>query len=649
MTSYRGGNEQSRERVVALLLLLERAFVERNPVTQEVIIRELKIDEYPVTSKNPKKVLAYDGGAVAIRQKFERDKKAIREKGFHIETIELPDGGVGYWIDPSSAYAPVIRFDEDEHRVVAMALRFCGAGRSGAFSAFSELPAGDGGLEYSANYGPILRAVHLRRQVRFEYQSSTKRLRTVEPLLTVQIDGISYLVARVANSDEIKGYRYSRMTSMPEVLSTTFTVDDTTLAAAAAWRPQFQKIPTPIDVVVVTNENYANLLCNQYPQAVKAKKSGGKYEVGVSFDNPNAALRFVLEGADRLRVESPKSLIKELQVWLKSVNTGKGPTLSDITFTAHATSDVLGHTLQLLHAVYNAPDGIRVDELAQRFAMSPDQVRDIMGRLVTMEPMADVHEGAWRYPARIMKHCEDWDNEATDNSTYFADFSDERDEPPALMWSHLFELNVALHEAARVFDEPAIVSAMNKINEVIKGYIHIEHTTHEQNLAEVTSAVRANEQVKILYMSGYSDEAKERTITPREVKELNGHSYVRAFCGTREQWATFRVDRIGAILAKGPVETTPPTDEVTNWLTQIAESGDEVVCIVNPVTRYLFEPLPGAKWATLSDSQHAVQFRVSSPAFLDHLMLLAGPGAFVVTPAYATAGHALAKRIAESL
>ena len=649
MSSYRGGQEQARERLVALCLLLQRAFIEKKPLTQDEIIRELTIDEYPVTSKNPKKVKAYDGSDVAVRGKFERDKKAIREHGFDVDTVVLPDGTPGYQIDPSSVYAPPMHFTEDEQRVVRMALRFCGFGRNGAFSVFSDVPATDGGLEYSVNHGPILRAIHLRRRVSFEYQSTAKRERTVEPLTNVQVDGVSYLIARVAGTDEVKGYRYSRMTSIPVVLPETFEVTPELLQVAADWRPQYQKTPTPIDVTVLTNENYAQLLTGQYPNALTATKGKGKVEVGITLDNPHAALRFALEGADRIRVESPKSLIKELSAWLKTVNKGKTPPLDSITFSTTKSSDILGQTLQLLHAVYGSSNGLRVSELAKRFDMAPDDVRLIMGRLVTMEPMPGDYDGIMQFPARVMKECDDWENENTDDSTYFATFDDISDEPPAIMWRDLFELNVALREAQRLYDDPAVGSAIDKIEAVVKGFVHIEHTVDERLLAQINAATQAGEQIKILYTPGYSDEARERTIVPRDVRELNGHSYVRAFCTTRNEWRTFRVDRITDIMAQGPVTADVPADSVTNWLTHIADTGEEVVCLVDANTRYLFEPLPGAQWTTVKDGTHAVKFRVSTPAFLDHLMLRAGAGAVVVTPAYKDAGHELAARIAEAL
>jgi len=649
MSSIRGGVEQSRERLIALVLLLQRAWTDQKPLTQEEIVRDLKIDEYPVSSKGPKKIRAYEGNEGAVRQKFERDKARIRELGFDIETVTLADDSVGYRIDPSSGYAPVIHFDEDEQRVVQLALRFCGFGSSGVFSVFNDTPASDGGLEFSSYYTPVVRALRLRRALSFHYQSSTNKMRVVEPLIIDVFNGASYLVARVQGTNEIKGYRISRITSMPVVLPETYEVDEEALAIAKAWRAEFQKTPSPIDVVVTTNVNYADLLLRQYPRAAAAEKKEGKVEVGISFENPRAALRFVLEAAERVRLQSPKSLKSDLQAWLDGVNEAVIPSLADLKFSGPTSSDVLGETLQLLHAVYMAEDGLRISELAARFSLSPEHVRVVMDRLSSLEPLADAHDGSSRFPARVIKDCDDWDDEANDDSTYRADYVNERDEPSPFMWRDLFELNIALREASRVYNNPAIYSAIQKIESVASSFVQVELASNESLLNQVQQAVADHEIIKIEYTPGVAEESTTRSIEPREIKVLNGHTYVRAYCTTREDWRTFRVDRINAILAKSPASETRPVDTARNWLTQVGDEGDEVVVVVEPGQRFLFEPLPSAQWLVLADGRHAVKFRITDESFLDHLMLLAGPGAVVVTKKFAKAGHDLARRIASQL
>lgn len=99
--------EESRERLVALTLLLQSATRQR-PLTQETIVSEMLIDEYPVRASGPRKVRAYQGGESAIRQKFERDKAKIRELGMQIETVvqvrlARPVDPVGETHDPAPA------------------------------------------------------------------------------------------------------------------------------------------------------------------------------------------------------------------------------------------------------------------------------------------------------------------------------------------------------------------------------------------------------------------------------------------------------------------------------------------------------------------------------------------------------------------
>ena len=401
-----------------------------------------------------------------------------------------------------------------------------------------------------------------------------------------------------------------------------------------------------------TNENYADLLVRQFPEAIAARKSGGKVDVGLTFESPRAAMRFVLDGADRVRLQSPKSLKNELAAWLKDVNRGVVPDEGALEFDTSLASDVLGQTLQLLHAVYVSEDGLRVSELAQRFALSPEHVRLIMDRLVSLEPMAETTDGTDTFPAHVIKECDDWDNEAVDDSTYRADFSDLPqgvDDPSPFMWRDLFELNIALREASRIYNDPAIHSAIEKIEGATSAPVQVEMASNEILLSQVESAVEGHSQIKIEYTSGVSEQSHVRTIEPREVKVLNGHTYVRAYCTTRDSWRTFRVDRINAVLAISPAIEPRPVDTVSNWLTQVGEEGEEIVVVVEAWNRWLFEPLPGAQWLPLSDGRHAVRFQVSDKTFLDHLMLRAGPGAVVATAAYAKAGHELARRIAAQL
>ena len=651
MNTMRSGVEQSRERLVALVLLLQRAW-RHGVLTQDEIVRELKIDEFPVSARGPRKVLAYTGNEGAVRQKFERDKAKIRDLGFEIETVTNDGGGVGYRIDPASGYAPLIYFSPDEERVVKLALRFSGFGATGLFSVFNEGPAGDSAMPASTYYTPALRSLKLHRVLSFNYHSTSERVRVVEPLLISVFGASTYLIARVRGTDEIKGFRFSRMTSMPLVSSEGFDADDTTIDVAKSWRPEFSKSPALVDVVVWTNDNYADLLARQYPAAQTTVKNDGRVELNLRFDGPSAALRFVLDSSDRVRLRSPKFLKADLAEWLRHVNQAPRVPLETLRFEGPATNDVLGQTLQLLHAIYLSDDGLRISELARRFSLASAHVRAIMDRLVSLQPMFEASGSPGTFPAHVIKECDDWDNEPNDDSIYRADFSDldEGDgEPSPFMWRDLFELNVALREATRVYTDSAIYAAIEKIEAATSAFVQVDLDSHEDLVTDVRDAVLHRMQLKIRYTPSLAEESELRTIEPTELKVLNGHTYVRAYCATREAWRTFRVDRISAILAKSPAGDDRPPDEVANWLTQVGEAGDEVVVVLESTLRWLFEPLPNAQWTETEDGRHAVMFRISTSAFLDQLMLRAGAGAVVLTPGFRKAGHDLARRIAAQL
>jgi len=638
------GGDPKRDRLMALVLLLQNA-TKDNPLTQDEIIRDLTIDD----PKSNKLIKAYEGDRLATRQKFERDKKDIRSNGIQIETKVAEDGTSGYWIEKDSMAAVGIIFNEQEERVVRLALRLYGFGKYGAFSIFNDGPGTDGSLAISNYYNPLVRAVKLQRAVSFEYRSSKLKTRVVEPLLIATFDGSSYLVARTKDEGVLKSYKIDRITSMPEVLSHKFDVSEADKRNAESWSPNFAKAEKPIVLTVVAKKTYAELIVQQQPQATSRVKKSGQVEITIPFDSPHAAMQFLLQSGERIVLEEPKDIRKELSSWLKEVNKGSTPSIEGLVFSEPEKSDVLGQTLLLLHAVYASPEGLTVGELSTRFAMDPSDVRRIMDRLYALE----IATGTNNFPALLTKIDDEEDDDPNSLEILYTPDSLKTDNgfalPNSLMWRDVFELNVALRETSRVYSDSAILSAIEKLEAASGVYLGAESTSVETFIPEITNAVNSKQQITIQYTPGQSDEARERAIEPRDIKRLNGHTYVRAFCTTSEGWRTFRVDRISAVLSTAQATQQRPSDVEENWLTQIGSGGEEVIVFVDADSRWLFEPLPGARWSVTKDGESAVIFRVSDEEFLNNLMLQAGPGARVATPKFKKAGHELAKRILKNL
>ncbi len=633
--------DAARERVASLTLLLIQAHDAGRSLTQDEIVRTLEVDD----PRGGRRVAAYQGSDVAIRQKFERDKAQIRDNGLRVRSVQGDDQLYRYFIDPADTFAPPLDFTEEERRVVALALRFCGFGREGALALFDGGAPTPGGLQYSAFYTPVVRAIETKSPVSFDYVSRAKvRRRDVEPLVIRVIEGVSYLVAREHDETgwRVKGYRFSRMHSMPVIGEGPIGASEEEREWARLWQPGFSKSEKPVDVVVSTTPPYAHLITRLHPRAEVGSAKKGRVEVGLVFDDHYQALRFVLESGGRVTLESPASLVKALKEWLKDVNTMEAPDVSEIHFPLTAKKSSLGQTLAMLSAVHNSPEGLRISELAERFDVSAAYVRDLMGRLATFE-IYDSAEG-FVYPARVIKECDDWDHEETDDSLYQVTWEPGDSAPLTLTWAHLFELNVALREAGRFVHDPALHSAVQKIEEVAGTYVEVDEQPLDGLADLVAHAITDSHALKITYLSASSDEMTERTVEPRALQSLNGHLLFRAYCHLRQGWRTFRLDRVGDVLATSPSAGHLPEDPVSDWVSAGVDEGTDVVVVADRLRRYLFESLPHADVVPLDDGQVAVRCRIVDPTFLDRLMVMAGPGARVVSTELSGAGRRMADR-----
>jgi proteasome accessory factor C len=60
----------------------------------------------------------------------------------------------------------------------------------------------------------------------------------------------------------------------------------------------------------------------------------------------------------------------------------------------------------------------------------------------------------------------------------------------------------------------------------------------------ISQAVQSNSGLKLRYHSLYKDQVSERSVTPVELYESNGHQYMRAYCFSANDYREFRIDRI---------------------------------------------------------------------------------------------------------
>ena len=641
----RAATEESRDRKISLFWTLVHAKTSGQPITQDEIVARLMIDDLSSEGKIPRRKRAYDGNDNATRQKFERDKAAIRDLGFEITTVKTPEGVDAYEIDPASVFAPPLGLSDEERAVVSWAVSLLGIGTSGVARLFVDGPA-TGGVVFSPALLPLTRAIATQRVVRFQYRKDNDKVRSREiAALGITLwRGAPYVVGVELATETMKGFRISRIESTPVVTRDVFDVTDALREQARTWEPRSLHDRDAVEARFQTSREFATVISTDFDAEV-TPHDDTTVEVRLSFVDMSAARRALLSFGPNVRNLRPKSLRDEVLRWLKGVGTRKVSQVpADVADASPARADILTQTLQLIAAVYEEPAAVRASVLAAKCDLDLELVRSIMSRLMALQYLRDTTD----YLVHI-EPGDDLDDDEPVDPLYVRSASyDDGQQLSPLTWRDTFELLVALKEASRVYPGKVLEGLVAKIENVVHANVRVVDV-EPASLSKIRDAIDQHEQIKIDYWSVQREEATTRWVEPRAMASRNGRWYFRAWCTTREQWLTFRVDRIVVIHAASPAPEVRRVDDVIDWADQPWEEGYDVTVVLDPSLRWLFEPLPTSQWAPFSGTDEVVRFRVRDDSFLEQLMVEAGPGAVVVSSGHEKAGRSLARRMAELL
>jgi proteasome accessory factor C len=151
-------------------------------------------------------------------------------------------------------------------------------------------------------------------------------------------------------------------------------------------------------------------------------------------------------------------------------------------------------------------------------------------------------------------------------------------------------------------------------------------------LGTLQSSCRERRKVMVDYYSFGRDEAGERVVHPWRVFSSGGHWYLAAWCEKAQDKRLFRVDRVRsatsleegfempASLGPVPVYDPKPDDPL-------------IVLDLAPGAQWIAERYPNEGVIDRGDGNVRVRIRVSSKAWLERLLLRAGPEATVVSGA----------------
>ena len=178
-----------------------------------------------------------------------------------------------------------------------------------------------------------------------------------------------------------------------------------------------------------------------------------------------------------------------------------------------------------------------------------------------------------------------------------------------------------------------LVTALAKLESVLGAHpelaIDIEAP---ESLALVERARERHERLAITYYSAWRDDVTERTIDPLAVFTAQGRWYVIADDSRSRAERLFRVDRVESARATG--ETFEPRTVTIPDAVTVATTEDTVLAtiVVPGEARWIIETYPVESAVGLSDGRLRVTLVVASPRFLERLLLRVGPQADVIAP-----------------
>lgn len=151
-------------------------------------------------------------------------------------------------------------------------------------------------------------------------------------------------------------------------------------------------------------------------------------------------------------------------------------------------------------------------------------------------------------------------------------------------------------------------------------------------LRTLRDATHDHRTVRIDYYSYHRNASTERVIEPWSVASLLGHWYVRAYCRSAQAERLFRVDRVheATLLEEG---FDPPEDANLPGEVYAPRPDDLRVTIdLAPNAAWVLDTYPVEASEDLGDGRVCITLPVSTPEFLDRLVLRLGRDAQVVAP-----------------
>ncbi len=152
----------------------------------------------------------------------------------------------------------------------------------------------------------------------------------------------------------------------------------------------------------------------------------------------------------------------------------------------------------------------------------------------------------------------------------------------------------------------------------------------------VIAALSDQRALHLHYLVPSRDEITQRTVDPRDLLQVRGKSYLRAWCREAGDLRTFRLSRIhrATVLAEAAQTIVDPAEELATAADALLAAPDipEVTVALGPAARWIADYAAVVAADTLPDGRLRVRIRAADPRWAQRIVLQAAGAAEVLEP-----------------
>jgi proteasome accessory factor C len=197
-----------------------------------------------------------------------------------------------------------------------------------------------------------------------------------------------------------------------------------------------------------------------------------------------------------------------------------------------------------------------------------------------------------------------------------------------------------LAEAPGVTDRDAVERALAKVEAAAGGSVQAAETVSveldavSRLVPTLQKAIDEGRAVQLRYYTASRDETTERTVDPMRIFEMDGRSYLEAWCRRAEGMRVFRVDRIDRATVLDEPARPPAHAELRDLRSGVYIPAPEhllVVLRIEPAYLWMADYYHVEDDTTI-DGQRRISLRVADPAWITALVLGSAGQVQVLSP-----------------